>query len=123
MQEMTFMMRPDGPAAEIWQALGGAGITMEASCTYPTLDGRVVRIVVADGDAEAARQALLDAGFGALDRREVLISDVENRPGKLGELAQRLADAGVTLTTLYMAMGDRVVVGAEDLAKVRAVLG
>lgn len=122
MQEMTFIIGPDRAAAEIWEALGAAGISIEASCTFPSLDGRFVRVVVGDGDAGAARGVLLEAQLGAVDRREVLIADIDNRPGKLGELARKVADRGAMLTTLYMAMGDRVVVGADDLDKVRAVL-
>jgi len=120
---MTFIISIDRDVADIWDALGGAGINLEASCTYPSLDGRVVRLVVADGDADAAGDALLEAGFGAIDRHEVLIASIDNRPGQLGELARKIADAGAGLTTLYMAMGDRVVIGADDLDKVRSVVG
>ncbi len=119
MQDLTFILGPYRPVAELWEVLGKAGITMEASCTFPTVDGRNVRVVVADEDAEAASGALLDAGFGALDRHEVLIADIEVEPAALGRLARRVADSGAKLTTLYMAYGDRVVIGADDLDKVR----
>jgi hypothetical protein len=122
MQDMTFIIAAERAVADIWDALGSAGINLEASCTYPTLDGRVVRLVVEDADADAASSALLEAGFGAIDRGEVIIADIENRPGQLGELARRVADSGAMLTTLYMAMGNRVVVGADDLDKIREVL-
>ncbi len=123
MQDMTFVIGPDRPVADIWDALGAAGLNLEASCTYPTLEGRVVRVVLADEHAEAGREALLSAGFGAIDRSEVIIADLDNRPGALGDLARRLADSGAMLTTLYMAMGDRVVIGADDLDIVRSVVG
>lgn len=122
MQDMTFIISPDSAVAEIWDALGNASINLEASCTYPTLEGRTVRIVVDDDDADAARDALLAAGFGAIDRNEVIIADIDDRPGQLGELARKIADAGAKLTTLYLAMGDRVVIGADDLDKVKGVL-
>lgn len=122
MQDMTFIISPDSAVAEIWDALGSASINLEASCTYPTLEGRTVRIVVDDDDADAARDALLAAGFGAIDRNEVIIADIDDRPGQLGELARKIADAGAKLTTLYLAMGDRVVIGADDLDKVKGVL-
>jgi len=118
MQDMTFVIGPDRPVADIWDALGAAGLNLEASCTYPTLDGRVVRVVLADEDAEAGSEALLGAGFGAIDRSEVIIAGLDNRPGALGHLARRVADSGAMVATLYMAMGDRVVVGADDLDKV-----
>ena len=95
MQEITFIIGPDRAAAEVWEAIGSAGITMEASCTYPSVDGRNVRIVVADGDAEAARGAALGGGFGAVDQHEVLIADIEVRPGSMG-----LAPPGIDLAVL-----------------------
>ena len=52
----------------------------------------------------------------------MIIADIENRPGQLGDIARKVADAGATLTTLYMAMGDQVVIGADDLDRVRSVL-
>jgi hypothetical protein len=122
MQDMTFIISADRAAAEIWETLGAVGVNVEASCTFPSTSGRVVRVVVADEDAAAGKAALLDAGFGALDHHEVIIAPIDNQPGGLGELARRVADSGAQLTTLYMAMGDRVVVSADDLDKVRALL-
>ncbi len=122
MQELTFIIGIDRAAAEIWETLGSVGITMQASATYPALEGRHVRIVVEDADVQAAHDALLGAGFGALDQQEVVIADIDVRPGELGRLARRVADSGAKLTTLFMATGDRVVIGAEDLEVVKTVL-
>jgi hypothetical protein len=122
MQDMTFIIAADRAAAEIWETLGAADINVEASCTFPSTSGRVVRIVVGDEDAAAGKAALLDAGFSALDQHEVIIAPIANEPGRLGRLAREVADTGAKLTTLYMAMGDRVVVSADDLDKVRALL-
>ena len=122
MQDMTFIIKIDSPVADLWLALGTAGVNIQASCTFPSLDGRMVRVVVEDADADKAREALLAAGFGALDRHEVLIADIDNSPTALGDLARRVADAGIRLTTLYMAMGDRVVISSADLDALRALL-
>ncbi len=119
MQAMTFIIGPGRAVAEMWEVLGSVGITMEASCTYPSLEGRNVHIVVRDEDADAARTALLAASFGAVDRHEVLVIEFEVGPGTLGSLARQIADSGAQITTLYMATGDRVVVGADDLDKIR----
>lgn len=123
MQEITFIIGPDRSVAELWEAIGSAGIVMEASCTYPSVDGRNVRIVVTDGDAQVARNAAVDAGFGAIDQHEVLIAKIEVRPGGLGALARRVSDSGAKVHILYMATGDRVVVGADDLKGAAEALG
>ncbi|MCH7581556.1 MAG: hypothetical protein IIC72_02875 [Acidobacteria bacterium] len=122
MREITFILGPERAAAEIWEMLGQAEISIEASCTYPTVDGRNVRVVVADSDVTAAKAAALEAGFGPIDENEVLLAEIEMKPGSLGALARRVADTGAKLQILYMARGNRVVVGADDLEKAASVV-
>jgi len=122
MQDMTFIISADRAAAEIWETLGAASVNVQASCTFPSTSGRVVRIVVSDEEAAAGKAALLQAGFAALDQHEVIVAPIDNQPGGLARLARQVADSGAKLTTLYMAMGDRVVVSANDLDKVRTIL-
>ncbi len=123
MQEITFIIGPERAAAELWEAIGRSGVSMEASCTYPGTEGRNVRVVVSDDDAKAARSAAIGAGFGAIDQHEVLIANIEVRPGGLGDLARTIADAGAKVHILYMATGNRVVFGADDLRAAAAALG
>jgi len=122
MQDLTFVVGEDRAVAEIWETLGKASIPMEASCTFPRLEGRIVHVVVKLEDAESAYQALRAARFIPLDRRPVLVVDLENRAGALGEIARKVADVGAKLYILYMATGNRVVIGADDLDKVARVL-
>ena len=70
----------------------------------------------------AAREALEGAGFTSIDEREVAVVEVEDRPGVLGEVARKLADAGVNIELVYLASGTRLVIGAADLDKVRAAV-
>ena len=58
--------------------------------------------------------------FGA---REVVVTDVEDRPGELGRLMRRVADAGVNVDLVYLATNTRLVVGAADLDAARSALG
>lgn len=122
MQDLTFVVGEDRAVAEIWEILGEASIQMEASCTFPRLDGRIVHIVVADDDADAADDALRATGFIHLDRRPVLVIDFVPRPGALGDIARKVADAEAKLYIMYMGTGDRVVIGATNLEKVAAAL-
>ncbi len=122
MQDMTFVIGPDRAVAELWETLGAGGIAIEASSTFPSKEGRVIRVVVAEEDAARARSALAGKGFTPIDQHEVLIVDIDVAPGALGRLARAIADAGARLHTLYMATGDRVVVGADDLDLVRRVV-
>lgn len=122
MQDLTFVVGEDRAVVEIWEILGEASIQMEAACTFPRLDGRVFHIVVSDDDAEAAYDALRATGFTPLDRRPVLVIDFVPRPGALADIARKVANAGARIYIMYMATGDRVVIGSTELDKVAAAL-
>ena len=122
MQDLTFLVGEDRAAAEIWETLGAAGITMQAACTFPRMDSRVVHVTVTDEDAPVALEAAKTAGFTPVDQREVLIIDIEVKPGELGGIARRIANAGAKVYILYMATGNRVVIGADDLDKAAAAV-
>jgi hypothetical protein len=55
--------------------------------------------------------------------REVVVVDVEDRPGALADLTREIAKAGVDLDLVYVATKNRVVFGAADLEALRAALG
>ena len=55
------MKHARGIAARFLTAISTAGVNVEASCTFPSTSGRVVRIVVGDEDAPAGKAALLEA--------------------------------------------------------------
>ncbi len=122
MQDLTFVVGEDRAVADLWEALGEAGIQMEASCTFPRLEGRIVHVVVKEDDADTAYDALRSQGFIPLDRRKIIIANITPRPGELGRIARAIADRGAKLYILYMATGDRVVVGASDLEKAAEAL-
>ena len=52
----------------------------------------------------------------------MIVVDLEDRPGVLGETARKIADAGINVELIYLASGTRLVIGAADLDAVRAVL-
>ncbi len=123
MQDLTFVVGEDRAVAELWEALGDAGIQMQASCTFPRLEGRIVHVVVAEEDADRAYEALRSHRFIPLDRRRVLITEIVPQAGELGRIARKIADADAKLYILYMATGNRVVLGASDLDKAAEALG
>ena len=47
----------------------------------------------------------------------------DDRPGKLGELARKAADAGVNLAACYAATRSRVVFVSDDAAALRSAIG
>jgi hypothetical protein len=116
---ITLEDRP-GIVAELGEALGGAGINIEGFCGYASGGQGVVHLLVED--AGSARSALEGAGFTVQEERDVIVVDVEDRPGALGVIARRISNAEVNLNLAYLATNTRVVVGAEDLEKLRAAM-
>ena len=109
-----------GILAELGEALGGAGINIEGFCGYRSEGTGIVHLLV--DDATAARAALEASGFAVQDEREVIVVDVEDRPGALGVVARRIAGADVSLDLAYLGTNTRIVVGADDLEKLRAAM-
>jgi hypothetical protein len=123
-KDLTIILedRP-GELARLGQATGEAGVNIEGMCAL-TGEGRgVIHILVSDEKASIAHKALEDAGMGVVDEREVLVTDIKDRPGTLGELARRLAEANVNIELVYTTFGGvRVVIATDDLDAARAAL-
>jgi hypothetical protein len=109
-----------GTLADVGEALGKAGINIDGMCGFPC-EGRGVLHVLVE-DAAGARRALEDAGMEVSGEREVLVFEINDRPGAFGEVARKIADAGVNVDLGYLATRTRLVIGADDLEKAQAAL-
>jgi hypothetical protein len=109
-----------GTLAEMGQVLGNAGINIDGMCGFICAGEGVIHILVEDGAGASA--ALKGAGIEVRAEREVLVLDIEDRPGALGEIAGRIAAAGADLDLVYLAATTRLVLGADDLDKARAAV-
>jgi hypothetical protein len=112
-----------GQLAKLGGITGEAGINLQGLCAF-TGEGRgIIHLLVSDAIAERAANTLEQAGMGVADRRPVLVVDIEDRPGSLGELTRELAEAGVNIELLYTTFGGvRVVIATDDLESARAAL-
>ncbi len=109
-----------GTLAQLGEVLGRAGINIEGSCGFPCEGKGEIHLLVAD--AAAAKRALQDAGIAVQGERQVLVAGIEDRPGELGKLARRIADAGVNIDLIYLNANGQVVLGVDDLDKARQAL-
>lgn len=116
----VFLEDRPGTLADMGEALGKAGINIDAMCGFPCEGRGVIHILV--GDAEGARSALEEIGIQVGSERDVLLHEAEDQPGMLGQTARKIADAGVNLDLLYKATQTKLVIGADDLDKARAAL-
>ena len=109
-----------GELAKVGEALGRAGVNIDGICGM-TAEGRgIVHVLVQD--AVKARRALEANHIQVSGELEVLVLEVEDRPSVLGNIARRLANAGVNIQLAYLATSTRLVVGVDDLEKARSAM-
>ena len=109
-----------GALAEVAAAISDAGVNIAAATCIGAGERAEVHILVPH--AEAVKHALAISHVGVTREREVVVVNVEDRPGVLADLARKVAQAGVNLDLVYIATQNRLVFGAEDIAALRAVL-
>ena len=112
-----------GELARLGWAVGRVGVNIRGLAAFTGEGKGVVHVLVDDASAATCRNALERAGMGIADEREVLVIDLEDRPGTLGELTRQLAEANVNIDLAYTTFGGvKVVIATEDLKSAKAVL-
>ena len=109
-----------GALAQVAAAISDAGVNIAAATCIGAGERAELHILVPH--AEAARHSLAISHLAITREREVVVVDVEDRPGVLADLTRRIAKAGVDLDLVYVATRNRVVFGAPDLAALQAAL-
>jgi hypothetical protein len=110
-----------GALARVATAVSDAGVNLAAATCLGTGDRAELHILVKH--AQAARHLLAITALAVSREREVVVVDVEDRPGALADITRKIAEAGINLDLVFVAIGDRVVFGSPDLAGLKAVLG
>ena len=110
-----------GALARVAAAISDAGVNIAAAtCIGPAQEAEIHILVP---HAEAAKHALaISHGVVVSREREVVVIDVQDRPGVLADLTRKVAEAGVNLDLVYIATRNRLVLGAPDLDALRAAL-
>jgi hypothetical protein len=109
-----------GALARVAAAISDAGVNIAAATCIGTGERAEVHILVPR--AGAARHSLAISHVAVTREREVVVVNVEDRPGVLADLTRKIARAGVDLDLVYVATQNRVVFGAADLDGLKAAL-
>ncbi len=113
-----------GVAAAILEAAAARGVNV--SPAYGLADGASGLILVGSDDEAELRAALADAGVSGTPV-EMVVRELDNKPGTGAALLRKVADAGISLRfAVPIGMnGDRVqfALGAIDAGALRAALG
>ena len=108
---------PDQPTAigQILGRLAEANVTVEGNAKA----GAALRVLTSDRDA--TRAVLRRWGFEPLES-EVLVVTVGREPGVVSRVLQDIANAGLSIEFMYLASKSRIVIGADCLEAIAAVI-
>jgi hypothetical protein len=109
-----------GALADVAAAISDAGVNIAAATCIGS--GERVELHILVPHAEAARHLLAISHIAVTRERQVVVVDVEDRPGVLADLTRKIARAGVNLDLVYVATRNRVVFGSQDLPALQAAL-
>jgi hypothetical protein len=118
-RDLTVRLAEDRPGAlaKVVQTLSRSGVNIEG---IAEIEG-IVHVLARD--PTLARTALRTGGYEIEGELEVVVLPMPDRPGELGMIMQRLADAGVNVRFAYLATSTRVVIGCDDVTRARQALG
>lgn len=109
-----------GALARMGECLGNAGLSIEGVGAWVVGASGAAHFLFEDG--HAARVALEAAGIEVLDVRGVVVQRLKQAvPGQLGQLARRMADAGINIEALYSDHDHRMVLVVDKPDEARAV--
>ena len=123
--DLTVVLRDrPGELARLGEIIGEVGVNIRGLAAF-TGEGRGIIHVLVDDDAVArAVEGLRRADMGVADEREVLVVDVADTPGSLGQLARELSEANVNIDLAYTTFGGvKLVIATDDIESARSVLG
>jgi len=109
-----------GALAQVAAAISDAGVNIAAATCLGSGDRAELHILVPHPGA--ARHSLAISHLAISREREVVVVDVEDRPGVLADLTRMIAKAGVDLDLVYVATRNRVVFGAANLEGLKSAL-
>jgi len=123
-KDLTIVLQDQpGQLARLGAATGAADVNLSGLAAFTGEGNGIVHVLVEDEAVERCRRALDRAGMAIADERDVLVVDIEDRPGSLGELMRELADANVNIDLAYTTFGGvRLVIASDDLAVARGIL-
>jgi hypothetical protein len=103
-----------GSLATLAEELGRENINIEGMCGVEK-DGSVIFHLLTTNKGATTR-AITKVGYQLTREMEVIVEHIEDRPGMLGKVTRHLAEAGINLTTVYLATDTRLVLGCDNLS-------
>jgi hypothetical protein len=103
-----------GSLANLAEEMSRENINIEGLCALEHNGSVIFHLLTTD--KAATIRAISKVGYKVTRESEVIVERVEDRPGMLAKVTRRFADAGINLTTAYLATDTRLVLGAENVS-------
>jgi hypothetical protein len=103
-----------GSLANLAEEMSRENINIEGLCALEHNGSVIFHLLTTD--KAATTRAISKVGYKVTRETEVIVERVEDRPGMLAKVTRRFADAGINLTTAYLATDTRLVLGAENVS-------
>jgi hypothetical protein len=118
MKDLTIDLGADRPGmlAKAFETIAKANINVDG---YAEIGGT---LHVLTPDAAATRRALEPAGIHVQREEEVAVGHVEDHPGVAASIFRHIADADVNVTFSYVATGNRMIIGSNNVPKLAEIL-
>lgn len=111
-----------GALAEMGEALGRAGVSVEGGGVFVVNGVGVAHFLIADNDADAARDALQSANIRLVEISDVLVQRLrQDEPGQLGKIGRKMAEAGVNIVVQYSDHDHNLILVVDDYARGKTV--
>ena len=121
LKDLTVLVEDSpGALARLGEVLGKAMINIEGLCGVTVGNKGHIHVLVED--ANKARRVLEVGRFEVAEEHDVLIVEVEDKPGNLGNIARRLANERININLAYLATSTRLVLAVDDMEKAKTVL-
>src|SRR6202051_2882865 len=101
-----------GSLANLAEELAREKVNIEGLCAVEQNGSAILHLLTKD--KPATTRAIAKVGYKVTRETEVIVERIEDRPGMLGKVTRHLADAGLNLTTVYVATDTRLVLGCEN---------
>ena len=115
-----------GLLADIAQMLASRGINIESALGYES--GSTAKLMIVTSANLAIMNELKDRNYTSLKETEVVMVELDNKPGALKVVTTELGKAGIDITCLYITSpssfggGSRMVMQTSDNEKAMALL-
>lgn len=112
---MVMLPNQPGVLANLSKKMGEAGINIEGISGTQYQDKVVLHLLFDKG--QEAQALLAKNKITVMSVREVLVVEIADKPGELGKVAQKMANAEVNIDFVYIASRNRLVLGVDDPEK------